>query len=91
MNSVMKLVFPFVLLGSLTASCGGDGEEKPTQELDVVIPTMRPDSSGGTLQCISKVIDGNEKFLQYRNTYFTTGMDGTETIQSQVVGPKPCP
>jgi hypothetical protein len=91
MNRTIKLVTPIVLLASLLASCGPGGVEKPMRELDVEIPTSSPDSSGGSLQCISKVINGDEKRPQYRNIYFTTGMDGTETIQSQVVGPIPCP
>jgi hypothetical protein len=33
----------------------------------------------------------NETESEYRNTYFTIDLDGTETIQSQVVGPTPCP
>lgn len=90
MNSTMKLITPIVLLASLLSSCGG-GVEKPTQDLDIAIPNFKPDSDGSVLQCVSKVINGAEKPPQYRNTYFTIGIDGTETIQSQVVGSKPCP
>ena len=90
MNNTLKLISSIVFLASVITSCDGR-VEKPIEELDMAIPTVGLESGGGALQCVSKMINENEKVRQYRNTYFITGMDGAETIQSQVVGPEPCP
>lgn len=90
MNNTLKLISRIVLLASVITSCDG-GVEKPTQDLDIAIPAVGLESGGGALQCVSKMMNGNEKIRQYRNTYFVIGMDGTEIIQSQAVGTEPCP
>ena len=89
MHRFRKLVAMTVLVVVTTTACSSSKQQEPN--LDFGLPGGAPENSGFVLQCNSTLISKNETESQYRNTYFTIGLDGTETIQSQVVGPTPCP
>jgi hypothetical protein len=78
-----------VLIVVTASSCGSNKQQEP--DLDFGLPGGITENTGFVTQCRSDLITQNETESQYRNTYFTIGLDGTETIQSQVVGPTPCP
>lgn len=89
MHSVRKLAVVLVLVVVSVAACGGS--EKPVQDLDVGLPGIVQGDGDAVAQCKATLISGDAKTPRYRNTYFALGMDGTETIQSVVEGPTPCP
>ena len=84
-----KLVAVTVLVVVTTTACSSSKQEEPN--LDFGLPGGITENTGFVTQCRSDLVTQNETESQYRNTYFTIGLDGTETIQSQVVGPTPCP
>jgi len=88
-HSVRKLASVLVLVVVSVSACGG--AEKPVQDLDVGLSGIVQDNGGTVLQCRATLISSDAKTPTYRNTYFALGMDGTETVQSIVEGPTPCP
>ena len=89
MRCFRELTVITVLIVVTASSCGSSKQQEP--DLDFGLPGGITENTGFVTQCRSDLITQNETESQYRNTYFTIGLDGTETIQSQVVGPTPCP
>jgi hypothetical protein len=86
----MKLTLIVSMASLALASCGG-GTPSQIEKEDIVLPGVDQSSGSSTLQCISKLIKGSGIELRYRNIYFIVDSSGTEIIQSQSEGPKPCP
>lgn len=89
MHCVKKLAVVLVLVVIPMSACGG--EKKPIQDLEIGLPNEVQNEGGFVLQCRATLISQAEKASVYRNTYYSLGTDGTETIQSIVEGSTPCP
>ena len=89
MNLVRKLGVVLALVVVPMSACSG--EKKPVQDLEIGLPSEVQNEDGFVLQCRSTLISQAEKASVYRNTYYSLGTDGTETVQSTVEGPRPCP
>ena len=89
MHRFRKLVVITVLAVVTTSACSSNQEQEPN--LDFGLPGGITENTGFVTQCRSDLVTQNETESEYRNTYFTIDLDGTETIQSPVVGPTPCP
>ena len=78
------------VIGIGVTACGGSAQ--PSDEsVFSGYPGITAPSNGGVLQCKSQKVEGAGTTPQFRSTYFTVATDGTEVIQSEVVGPTPCP
>ena len=89
MNLVRKLGVVLALVVVPVSACGG--EKKPVEDLEIGLPNEAQNVGGFVLQCRATLISQAEKASVYRNTYYSLGTDGTETVQSTVEGPRPCP
>ena len=89
MHSVRKLASVLVLVAVSVSACGGS--DKPVQDLDIGLPGNIQGNGDAVAQCKATLVSGDAETPRYRNMYFSLGMDGTETIQSVVEGPTPCP
>jgi len=89
MHRVRKLAVVLAFVVMPMSACGG--EKKPVQDFETGLPNEVQDEGGFVLQCRATLISQAEEASVYRNTYYSLGTDGTETIQSIVEGSTPCP